>query len=223
MNTLVPFRTLVGAYGPSWLRRRELFVVFWAILVIVDVLLDMARQAVRRTLPGAVGCLPDGILAMGAEMGLHIGPNEEIEAFALRLSNVHDAIKRKGQTLELLRQIRAFFQAWGVFPIEHVDAFGLRIRLDVDGTITRDTVAADLEALRDGLLSRSRLYLYSGGKPPVTENVVGELVRDWTAGHVRLTGSVVWPGARVWNQPGLAWNSEGEKWNSEAPIVVEVS
>lgn len=220
---MTPFHSVVPYLGPGWIRRRQLFTVTWAIFVIVDVLVDMTVQAIRRTFPGAVGCLPDGILQLADEMGLRKGPSEEIEAFATRLSLAHDAIARKGNTLELLRQIRAYFQAWGVFPIDFVDPFGRRTRLEVDNTIIKDSIAPDALSLSLGLITRCRVYMYSGTRVPVSENDVYQLLDDWVAGHVRLAGSVVHAGSRVWNEPELLWNLEGETWNVDAPIVVEVN
>jgi hypothetical protein len=223
MTELRPHHALAGKVGPSWFRVGRNLAVLWAIFVHLDLLIDMLVAAVRRTFTGAQGCLADGIHATGAEVGIRRGPGESLAVYAERVRKAHVAIAHKGNPVVLLRQIREYFAAWAIFPVEFITPYGYRITLNTDGSVTRDTVTPDVNALAAGRTSSCRLFFRPTVALPSTRDDVRALVADWLAGHVRLRAAAVFNGAHVWGEPGLLWGQDGLVWNIVEPMTFEVN
>lgn len=136
--TAITARDTIRRIMPRWLQRGRAEALTYAIAVHLDLLIDMASDAVKRRFPGYNGDY-DSLALIGQERRIRRGPNEANAIYAARLEVWLDAHRTRGGPYALLDQLGAYYAA-APFAIDLVYRVGTRFLRDALGSITRDAI-----------------------------------------------------------------------------------
>jgi hypothetical protein len=235
------FRNIAREISPWWLRRGIALRLIYAIALHLDVILQMAVEAVRRRYPGLDS--NDSLPLIGSERRITRGRNEIDATYAARMRRWIDDHRLRGGPYAMLRQLRAHFAA-APFRIRLRYYSGRQFEMAaLDGAITR----SDVVWLPDAANNRwARWWLfYDWPDPVVDEGAWGDpgdwgdggtwgtsltvdevedvriVPRQWNAGHIIKGRIVLAEGTtELWGDPG-DWGDPGW-WGPEGYAAIDV-
>ena len=211
---------------PPWLRRDIGGAYLSSIGEVVDEHVDRAAAGVSLRFPN--GSRTDALSLIGAERKILRGPGEDSVTYAARLRKWLDSHRTRGGAYALLEQLYEYFRASLSVPMEVVGNSGVRVLVDSDGNITRDTILWG----GDGTANWARIWvminlpdtdlpvpildangepvLDGGGNPTFTDVDIFSLTdaerellcavpRAWSAAHIDQTRVVLLhPDSELW-------------------------
>lgn len=223
-SPIVSFRTQLTNVMPWWLRGWLGGRLLYAIGIHIDLLADMAADAVGLRFPRSAQ--PDALSPLGQDRRIPRGRAEPASTYIVRLRRWLDDHRTRGGPYAMLAQLHAF---WAVTPfaITLIYALGKSFGMTTDGTITEGTVTAGgpwarwwlLFAWPNGVLNDSAWN--SGGTwsdgGVWDSNLSGDDVADircvptaWNAAHCRGRVVVMSPGGtELWDFPAGLWSDAG--------------
>jgi hypothetical protein len=238
--TLYMFRNMARELSPWWLRQGIALRLIYALALHLDVILQMAVEAVRRRYPGLDS--HDSLPLIGSERRITRGRNESDATYAARVMRWLDDHRLRGGPYAMLRQIYAHFAA-APFLITLRYYSGRQYAMDLDGNVVR----SDVSWLPDAASNRwARWWLfYDWPASVVDEGAWGDLgnwgdggtwgtsltveevedirvvPRQWNAGHIIKGRIVLSEGTtELWGAPG-DWGDPGW-WGPENYAAIDV-
>lgn len=201
MTTVQTFRDrLLTRWVPPWLRIGNAAKLLYAFGYITDGTAEALVAAVKLRFPGVYGY--DSLPLIGRERRIARGPSEPDATYATRLARWLDDHRTRGGPYALLAQLHAFF-APNNFAIDLVYRNGRRYQMDVDGNVTRGTIAFSPDTDPDRW-ARWWLFYWTDAFPSPSADTLAMLKtipQEWNAAHALGTVVVMPTGAELINYP----------------------
>lgn len=215
-----PLARMIRRVSPPWLQRTRGGAIMGAFGDVLDDVLDLSGQSIRKRFPGDwqdTFPLPlpflasDELAPIGRDRRIPRGPDERDDVYAARLRRWLEDHQRRGGALALLGQLAAF---WSVAPkrVSLRYPSGVWWTLDTDGTITRSIHPTNADLTRWARLTV--VYELPSDPTPISFadfTAFTQIPREWNAAHVLLSVAATWPGAEMWCDDGL-WEDDGTLW-----------
>lgn len=220
---LPKYRDKVKQISPPWLAVELGERILYALAAQADAFADALVAGVKQRFPGLYSF--DSLPWLGRERRLARGIYETDSGYAARLRRWLTDHQLRGGPYALLTQLYLHY-APNNFPIDLVYYNGIRYRMAVDGTITRDSVPwrADTNTAK---WARWYLFYFTDqwvAAPPTPDELADlKLIpREWNAAHPNGT-IILWPptGAVINFHPGCATvnSATGEPINTDSHTI----
>jgi len=204
---------------PPWLRRLTGGVVLSSIGEVADAMVDRAGVSVALRFPATD---ESSLAVLGRERRIVRGPAEGALAYAARVRRWRPDHRQRGSVYAMLAQ----WHAYSPRVVDVVYHSGTRYRMDLSGTVVRDTITWRPDAT--ALWAQAWCFVYEDDDPgALTAAQIAEYIaipRVWSAAHMLpLKVVVLWPGVRLWDYPVETWDEPGALWTDAIPHILEAS
>jgi hypothetical protein len=176
------FRRAFYKLTPSWLHTGEGERVLYSFGLLLDASMSRLRQGLLARFPTRSHVALD---ALGRDRGIRRGYRESNESYAQRLIGWRTAHKRKGNPLELLRQVRGYLSYFGGVKCRLVDQSGNWYTINEDGSEEFEVLAGGWNwdsKPREGNWGRFWVIIYA--PPGWTEHPTLGDPNLWTVGQI---------------------------------------